>query len=53
LERGRSFIAKVQKGFRVAIPKPFREATGIKEGDLVEVTLKKLGPGEEDERKAF
>lgn len=34
------FIAEIQKGGRVAIPKPFRKYHHLEEGDLVTVTVK-------------
>jgi AbrB family looped-hinge helix DNA binding protein len=36
------FTAKVQKAGRVTIPKNDRDAEGIRDGDLVRVTVKKL-----------
>jgi len=37
------FHAKVQKLRRIVIPKPICAALNIKEGDKVEVTIRKVG----------
>lgn len=37
----KSFIARVQKGFRVQIPEVVRELLNIREGDIVEVRVRK------------
>jgi len=36
------FVARVQKLRRIVIPKPICEALEIKEGDKVEVTVRKI-----------
>jgi bifunctional DNA-binding transcriptional regulator/antitoxin component of YhaV-PrlF toxin-antitoxin module len=50
-EESKSFVARVQKEFRIQIPEPLRVVLGIIEGDLVEVSLKKAKPPAPPEQK--
>jgi len=50
-EESKSFVARVQKEFRIQIPEPLRVVLGIIEGDLVEVSLKKAKPPAPSEQK--
>jgi len=43
-EESKTFIARVQREFRVQIPEPLRTVLGIQEGDLVEISIKKAKP---------
>jgi bifunctional DNA-binding transcriptional regulator/antitoxin component of YhaV-PrlF toxin-antitoxin module len=47
----KSFVARVQKEFRVQIPDALRILMGINEGDLVEVKIKKAKPPPKEEGK--
>jgi len=38
----KSFVVRVQKEGRIQIPEPVRAVMGLSEGDIVEVTIKKL-----------
>jgi len=38
----KTFIARVQVGYRIQIPEPVRELLDIKEEDIVEVSIRKL-----------
>jgi AbrB family looped-hinge helix DNA binding protein len=40
-----NFVARVEKGFRVFIPRAVREVLGLEEGDYVEITIKKVKEG--------
>jgi hypothetical protein len=40
----KTFIGKVQVGRRVQIPEPYVIVLGLKEGDIVEVSIKKIEP---------
>jgi len=40
---GKSFVAEIQKGGRIAIPLPFRAYHNLTYGDLVLVTVSKAG----------
>jgi len=40
----KSFVARVQIGYRVQIPEPVRSILDIKEGDIVEVRIRKAKP---------
>jgi bifunctional DNA-binding transcriptional regulator/antitoxin component of YhaV-PrlF toxin-antitoxin module len=44
----KSFVARVQKEYRVQIPDPLRILMGLNEGDLVEVKIKKAKPPPEE-----
>lgn len=48
-----SFLAKVTDGFRVVIKKEVRELLGIKEGDIVRVTISKAGEDELTMKERF
>jgi len=37
----KTFIGKVQKGYRIQIPEAIRELLNIHEGDIIEVKIKK------------
>jgi bifunctional DNA-binding transcriptional regulator/antitoxin component of YhaV-PrlF toxin-antitoxin module len=50
-EESKSFVARVQKEFRIQIPEPLRVVLGIIEGDLVEVSLRKVKPPAPPEQK--
>ena len=41
-EEAKTFVTRVQSGYRVQIPEPLRAVMGISEGDVVEVTIRKL-----------
>ena len=43
-------IAKVFSGGKVTVPKPVREALRLRDGDLVEITIKLIEP-EADEKQ--
>ncbi len=45
-EEAKTFVTRVQSGYRVQIPEPLRAVMDIHEGDLVEVILRKLQPKE-------
>jgi bifunctional DNA-binding transcriptional regulator/antitoxin component of YhaV-PrlF toxin-antitoxin module len=49
-EEAKTFIAKVQEGYRVQIPEPLRIVMNITPGDIVEVTVKKVMPKPEEEK---
>jgi len=40
-----SFIARVERGFRIFIPRAVREVLGIEEGDYVEVQIRWVRKG--------
>jgi len=42
VDHPKTFVAYVQKGFRIVIPPALRKVLMIKEGDYIEVTIKKL-----------
>jgi len=42
-----SFYARVQKQGRITIPKTLRAVLNIKQGDIVEVSIKKVEKGED------
>jgi len=37
-----SFVAKVEKGFRVRIPRNVRDVLDIEEGDYVQISIRKI-----------
>ncbi len=41
-EEAKTFVTRVQSGYRVQIPEPLRAVMGISEGDVLEVTIRKL-----------
>jgi bifunctional DNA-binding transcriptional regulator/antitoxin component of YhaV-PrlF toxin-antitoxin module len=47
-EEEKSFVARVQAGYRIQIPDPLRILMGINEGDLVEIKIKKAKPPPEE-----
>jgi bifunctional DNA-binding transcriptional regulator/antitoxin component of YhaV-PrlF toxin-antitoxin module len=47
-EEAKTFMARVQVGFRVQIPEALRIVLGIKEDDYVEVSIKKVMPKPEE-----
>jgi AbrB family looped-hinge helix DNA binding protein len=49
-EEEKSFVARVQKEFRIQIPEPLRTLMGINEGDLVEVKIRKAKPSTEEKK---
>ena len=49
----KTFVARVQVGDRIQIPDPVKAVMDLKEGDYVEVTLRKLPkPEEKTEQKS-
>ncbi|MEM2291660.1 MAG: hypothetical protein QXX41_00120 [Nitrososphaerota archaeon] len=46
----KSFVARVQKEYRIQIPDPLRIVMGINEGDYVEIKIKKAKPPREEEK---
>jgi bifunctional DNA-binding transcriptional regulator/antitoxin component of YhaV-PrlF toxin-antitoxin module len=50
-EESKTFVARVQKEFRIQIPEPLRVVLGISEGDLVEVSIRKAKPPAPPEQK--
>jgi len=47
-EQPKTFTSRVQVGNRIQIPDPLREVMDIKEGDFLEVTIKKVTPKPEE-----
>jgi AbrB family looped-hinge helix DNA binding protein len=41
-EETKTFVVRVQKEGRIQIPEPVRTVMGLSEGDIVEVTIRKL-----------
>ncbi len=41
-KEAKTFVTRVQTGYRIQIPEPLRAVMGINEGDVVEVTIRKL-----------
>jgi len=41
-EEAKTFVTRVQAGYRVQIPEPLRAVMDIHEGDVLEVTIRKL-----------
>lgn len=42
----KNFVTKIQVGHRIQIPEPYVIVLGLKEGDLVEVWIRKEAPKE-------
>jgi bifunctional DNA-binding transcriptional regulator/antitoxin component of YhaV-PrlF toxin-antitoxin module len=47
-EQPKTFTSRVQVGNRIQIPDPLRDVMNIKEGDFLEVTIKKVSPKPEE-----
>jgi AbrB family looped-hinge helix DNA binding protein len=45
MSEGATFIARVEKGFRVFIPRAAREVLELQEGDYVEVQIRRVRKG--------
>lgn len=45
----KTFVTKIQVGFRIQITDPYVVVLGLKEGDLVEISIKKVEPAKETE----
>jgi len=50
-EQPKTFVARVQVGYRIQIPEPLRIVMDIKEEDLVEIIIRKLEPKPEEKEK--
>ena len=37
-----AFVARVEKGFRVRIPRNVRDVLGLEEGDYVQINIRKI-----------
>jgi bifunctional DNA-binding transcriptional regulator/antitoxin component of YhaV-PrlF toxin-antitoxin module len=52
-KEAKTFVARVQVGDRIQIPDPVKTVMDLKEGDYVEVTVRKLPkPEEKPEQKS-